>query len=198
MHSIAFAAAAPVYSSTFATRSSAACSLRNGEISTLHGSPLRGRFAPRHTQRHSSTVTVVRATTTMSAAKAGTLAGKKALVIGGTRFSGLYLVHELHARGCDVTLFNRGSKAVDDPELKVPGESDAEFAARAAKTSLIVGDRTDPESLRAGLEACISYFDVVFDNNGREKDDSSPLIDMLVPHKTHYVCVRQISACQAK
>lgn len=125
----------------------------------------------------------------MSSGKAGTLTGKKALVIGGTRFSGLYLVHELHARGCQVTLFNRGSKTVDDPALKVPGEPDADFAARAAKTSLIVGDRTDPESLRAGLETCIADFDVVFDNNGREKEDSAPLIDMLVPRKTHYMLV---------
>jgi nucleoside-diphosphate-sugar epimerase len=115
------------------------------------------------------------------------LRGKNALVIGGTRFSGLYLVHELLSRGAHVTLFNRGSKSIGDPKLMVPGETDAEFDARNARTSLIIGDRTNSESIKSSLAPHISTFDVVFDNNGREVDDSAPLIDMLQGSKTHYV-----------
>jgi nucleoside-diphosphate-sugar epimerase len=115
------------------------------------------------------------------------LRGRKALVIGGTRFSGLYLVHELLRRGAHVTLFNRGSKAIGDPALMVPGESEDEFAARNASTSQITGDRSKPESLKDALGPHIHEFDVVFDNNGREVGDSAPLVDMLTPGKTHYV-----------
>jgi nucleoside-diphosphate-sugar epimerase len=115
------------------------------------------------------------------------LAGKKALVIGGTRFSGLYLVHELCARGAHVTVFNRGSKPVGDPSLMVPGETEDEFAARNLRTTSITGDRTDPESLCASLASTVADYDVVFDNNGRELADSAPLIDMLVPTGTHFV-----------
>lgn len=115
------------------------------------------------------------------------LKGKRALVIGGTRFSGLYLVEDLLARGAHVTLFNRGSKKIGDPSLKVPGESDDDFDARNERTDLIVGDRTDSDSLRSALGSTISEFDVVFDNNGRELSDSAPLIDMLANTDTHYV-----------
>jgi nucleoside-diphosphate-sugar epimerase len=130
---------------------------------------------------------IVRLTHPRASATKESLRGKKALVIGGTRFSGLYLVHELLSRGAHVTLFNRGSKSIGDPKLMVPGETDDEFDARNASTSLIIGDRTNPESIENALGPHISTFDIVFDNNGREVGDSAPLIDMLNESKTHYV-----------
>jgi nucleoside-diphosphate-sugar epimerase len=129
----------------------------------------------------------VRAPTMMSAGRRQSLAGKKVLLIGGTRFSGLYLWHELIACGADVTLFNRGSKALDDPSLMVPGETAEEFAVRAESTSAITGDRTDAESMRSALGPVAADFDVVFDMCSREQADAAPLIDMLAPTKAHYV-----------
>jgi len=106
---------------------------------------------------------------------AGGAAPQRCLVIGGTRFSGLYLVQELLARGHEVVMYNRGNTAIGDPKLMVPGESQADFDARNARTSVIVGDRTNGEELQdklAGLK-----FDAVFDNNGRSLEDSTPLVD---------------------
>lgn len=123
----------------------------------------------------------------MAAGKAQALAGKKCLVIGGTRFSGLYLWQELVAQGAKVTLFNRGSKKTDDPALQIHGESDADFAARAKGTEVIIGDRTDAASMKDALGPVVGDFDVVFDMCSREREDAAPLIDMLVPTKAHYV-----------
>jgi len=111
--------------------------------------------------------------------------GKRVLLIGGTRFSGLYLAKELADRGHELVLFNRGNTAKDDPKLKVPGESDEDFAKRVEKTSVIVGDRTDGEDMVAKLKD--ESFDIVFDNNGRELDDSKPLIDLMNGKVQQYV-----------
>lgn len=113
------------------------------------------------------------------------LAGKRILVIGGTRFSGLYLVHELCNRGADVVILNRGSKPIGDPSLRVPGETEQQFADRNAKTHSLIADRTDPDALKAALEG--QKFDVIFDNNGRELPDSQSLINMAKEMGTHYV-----------
>jgi nucleoside-diphosphate-sugar epimerase len=86
-----------------------------------------------------------------------------------------------------VTVFNRGSKPVGDPSLMVPCETKEQFAARNSNTTAIVGDRTDPESLRSALASTIGEYDVVFDNNGRELADSAPLIELLLPTNAHYV-----------
>lgn len=106
---------------------------------------------------------------------AGPTSSKRVLVIGGTRFSGLYLVHELNRRGHVVTMFNRGSKSVDDPSLMIPGERDSDFAARASNTRLIKGDRKDEQGIvgRLGDEA----FDWVFDMGGREAEDTKGLAE---------------------
>jgi len=112
---------------------------------------------------------------------------KNILVIGGTRFSGLYLVEALTRAGHSVTLFNRGSTPIGDPSLMVPYESREAFAERNSRTTQIIGDRTDPDDLVAKLRG--KDFDAVFDNNGRELADSKPLIDMLKgsPSLKHYV-----------
>lgn len=114
------------------------------------------------------------------------LAGKKVLVIGGTRFAGLYLVHALHKAGASsVTLLNRGSKQPNDPTLSVPGESEAEFSARASNTNLLIADRTDSVALLNTIGD--NTFDVVYDNNGRELSDSQALVDVAEKMGAHYV-----------
>ena len=62
---------------------------------------------------------------------------KKVLVIGGTRFSGLYLWKELYSRGHSVTLFNRGKSSFK----KLPQESEEQFDARVKAVRVIKGDR---------------------------------------------------------
>ncbi|KAJ8901407.1 hypothetical protein NDN08_007253 [Rhodosorus marinus] len=110
---------------------------------------------------------------------------KRVLVIGGTRFSGLYLTKVLADSGHDVVLFNRGNTPVGDKSLMVPGETEEEFEARNARTSTIIGDRTDGDDMVAKLKD--EEFDAIYDNNGRELDDSKPLIDLYKGRVEHYV-----------
>lgn len=124
-------------------------------------------------------------TRTLIHASASSLAGKRILVIGGTRFSGLYLVHELANRGAHVFILNRGSKPIGDASLKVPGETDDHFAERNSRTTSIIADRTDPDALKAALQG--QSFDVIYDNNGRKLSDSAALIDMAKDMGAHFV-----------
>lgn len=105
---------------------------------------------------------------------------RNVLIVGGTRFSGLYLWKELHSRGHSVTLFNRGKTALK----KLPKESDADFAKRTADTRIINGDRTKAEDLqKLGSES----FDVIYDMNGREAVDTKPLADLFKGKLEHFV-----------
>lgn len=114
------------------------------------------------------------------------VAGKNVLVIGGTRFSGLYLVHALHEAGVgQVSILNRGNKQPDDPSLMVPGESAQAFSRRVSKTNQITADRTDSAALISALSG--NEFDVIYDNNGRELSDSQNLIDYATDTGAHYV-----------
>lgn len=120
-----------------------------------------------------------------AAAASNSLAGKRVLVIGGTRFSGLYLVHELTSRGADVVILNRGSKPIGDPSLRVPNETDAHFADRNSRTSSLIADRTDADALAAALAG--QSFDIIYDNNGRKLEDSVPLVDFAKSCGAHFV-----------
>lgn len=159
---------------------------RNGFVATCSRS---SRPVPAHVSgpRRVATASVSTSASPQKTELQDSLAGRNILVIGGTRFSGQYLVHELLSRGANVTLFNRGSKPIGDPSLKIPGETDQHYNERNSRTSQIVGDRTDPVSLSSALSSSISSFDFVFDNNGRELSDSEPLINMLKGTKAHYV-----------
>lgn len=96
---------------------------------------------------------------------------KKVLLIGGTRFSGLYLWKELLDRGHSVTLFNRGKTEI--PHIR--GESDDEFNLRKTNTNYIQGDRKNIDDLKKlGNE----NFDIIYDMNGRTVDDTAPLVDI--------------------
>jgi len=92
------------------------------------------------------------------------------LVMGGTRFIGVYLTKLLVAQGHEVVLFNRGNKP-----------------APVAGIRQIVGDRTDPLQLKTSLSG--ESFDAVFDNNGRELSDTQPLVELFKGRIQHFVYV---------
>jgi len=127
---------------------------------------------------HSFTVTSgrnnMRSSLTMSGAK-------KVLLIGGTRFSGLYLWKELISRGHDVTLFNRGKTALK----KLPKESAEDFEKRKSATRFINGNRQDAADLKSKLSS--EKFDVVYDMNGREASDTAPLADIFNGKVDHFI-----------
>ncbi|MGB5971956.1 MAG: NAD-dependent epimerase/dehydratase family protein [Nodosilinea sp.] len=93
----------------------------------------------------------------------------RVLVMGGTRFIGVYLTKLLIEQGHEVVLFNRGNHPA--PVEGVP---------------TIVGDRTDADSLKplAG-----ETFDAIFDNNGRELADTQPLIEIFGGKLQHFIYV---------
>ncbi|MEG4083148.1 NAD-dependent epimerase/dehydratase family protein [Microcoleus sp. POL10_C6] len=90
------------------------------------------------------------------------------LMMGGTRFIGVYLTKILAAQGHEVVLFNRGNKPVP-----------------VAGVKQIQGDRTNVEQLQEKLSTV--EFDAVFDNNGRELSDTKPLAEILKGRVQHFV-----------
>ena len=92
------------------------------------------------------------------------------LVMGGTRFIGVYLVKKLVALGHEVVLFNRGNQPAPVEGLKQ-----------------IHGDRTDPDQLTEKLTG--QSFDVIFDNNGRKLGDTQPLADLFKDKVEQFVYV---------
>ncbi|MEO0948354.1 MAG: NAD-dependent epimerase/dehydratase family protein [Cyanobacteria bacterium J06641_5] len=94
----------------------------------------------------------------------------RVLIMGGTRFIGVYLTKLLVELGHEVTLFNRGNKPA-------PVEGIAQ----------IHGDRKDPEQLKAKLAG--QDFDAIFDNNGREASDTAPLSEIFQGRVQHFVYV---------
>ncbi len=93
----------------------------------------------------------------------------RVLVMGGTRFIGVYLTKLLIEQGHEVVLFNRGNHPA--PVEGVP---------------TIVGDRTDPSSLN---QLAGEAFDAIFDNNGRELSDTQPLVELFGDKLQHLVYV---------
>lgn len=90
------------------------------------------------------------------------------LIMGGTRFIGVYLTRLLVEQGHEVVLFNRGNKPA-------PIEGMAQ----------IHGDRTNPTDLKAALAG--ESFDAIFDNNGRELSDTQPLVQLFQDRVQHFV-----------
>ena len=89
------------------------------------------------------------------------------LVMGGTRFIGVYLTQQLVREGHEVVLFNRGKKPSPVPGLKV-----------------ITGDRTVAADLN---QLAGESFDAIFDNNGRELSDTQPLVELFKGKVQHFV-----------
>lgn len=90
------------------------------------------------------------------------------LIMGGTRFIGVYLTKILVAQGHEVVLFNRGNRPI-------PVEG----------ITQIQGDRTSPEQLKAKLSQ--EHFDAIYDNNGRELSDTQPLAEIFHDRVQHFV-----------
>ena len=89
------------------------------------------------------------------------------LVIGGTRFIGVYLTQLLMKTGHEVVLFNRGNHSAP------------------SGVGQIIGDRTDSTQLKEKLAQ--ETFDIIFDNNGRELTDTQPLVDIFQGRVKHFV-----------
>jgi nucleoside-diphosphate-sugar epimerase len=92
------------------------------------------------------------------------------LIMGGTRFIGVYLTKVLVERGHQVVLFNRGKKPSPIEGLEQ-----------------IHGDRTDANQLKEKLSN--QSFDAIFDNNGRELSDTQPLVEIFKDRVQYFVYV---------
>ena len=90
------------------------------------------------------------------------------LIMGGTRFIGVYLTKILVKQGHEIVLFNRGKKPAPVEGLQQ-----------------IHGDRTDAAQLKEKLEK--EEFDAIFDNNGRELSDTQPLAEIFKGRVKHFV-----------
>ncbi|HBE29841.1 MAG TPA: 3-beta hydroxysteroid dehydrogenase, partial [Cyanobacteria bacterium UBA11368] len=90
------------------------------------------------------------------------------LIMGGTRFIGVYLTKILVEQGHEVVLFNRGKKP-----------------APVEGIQQIHGDRTDAAQLKEKLSG--ENFDAIFDNNGRELSDTQPLAEIFKDRVQHFV-----------
>jgi nucleoside-diphosphate-sugar epimerase len=90
------------------------------------------------------------------------------LIMGGTRFIGVYLTQILVKQGHEVVLFNRGNKP-----------------APVAGVQQIHGDRTQPDDLKTKLAG--QSFDAIFDNNGRELSDTQPLAELFQGKVQHFI-----------
>jgi UDP-glucose 4-epimerase len=94
----------------------------------------------------------------------------RVLIMGGTRFIGVYLAKILLEGGHEVALFNRGNRP-----------------APASGIQQIQGDRTNPAQLQEKLAG--EQFDAIFDNNGRELSDTQPLAEIFRGRVRHFVYV---------
>ena len=92
------------------------------------------------------------------------------LMMGGTRFIGVYLTKVLVEQGHEVVLFNRGN-----------------HDAPVAGVQQIQGDRKDASQLKEKLST--ESFDAIFDNNGRELSDTQPLVEIFNGKLKHFVYV---------
>ncbi|KAK6915694.1 NAD-dependent epimerase/dehydratase [Dillenia turbinata] len=99
---------------------------------------------------------------------------KKILIMGGTRFIGVFLSRLLVKEGHQVTLFTRGKAPITQ---QLPGESDADYAEFSSKILHLKGDRRDFDFVKSSLAA--EGFEVVYDINGREADEVEPILDAL-------------------
>ena len=93
----------------------------------------------------------------------------KVLVMGGTQFNGLALVHELARAGHDVTILNRGKTEAELP----------------AGVDRLTCDRTDLAALRSALGT--RDWDCVFDISAYRPEDVETMSDALLGRTGHYV-----------
>jgi len=119
---------------------------------------------------------------TVTAAAAAT-APKKILMLGGTRFIGVYLARMLVEQGHEVTLLTRGKSPIT---AQVPDDTDESYAKYAAAVKHIACDRKDTEAMKAALAG--QGFQVVYDMNGREAEDAEPILDAIPDMEQYIFC----------
>ncbi|MEM9201431.1 MAG: SDR family oxidoreductase [Actinomycetota bacterium] len=93
----------------------------------------------------------------------------RVLVMGGTQFNGLALVHELVRQGHDVTVCNRGRTESDIPDT----------------VDRLVADRTDHEQLRTVLGG--TEWDCVHDVSAYHPEDVEVMMELFRDAVGHYV-----------
>ncbi len=93
----------------------------------------------------------------------------KVLVMGGTQFNGLALVHDLVRNGHDVSILNRGKTE----------------AALPSGVERLIADRTEPDTLRNALGG--RDWDAVYDISAYRPEDVSLMIEILHGRTGHYV-----------
>jgi nucleoside-diphosphate-sugar epimerase len=108
---------------------------------------------------------------------------KNILMMGGTRFIGLFLARELVKAGHQVTLFTRGKAPICQ---QLPGESDEEFADYSSKVKHLQGDRQDFDGLKEKLKG--TNYNIVYDINGREGKEVDPILESLPGLEQYIFC----------
>ena len=93
----------------------------------------------------------------------------KVLVMGGTQFNGLALVHELVRTGHDVTILNRGKTTADIPR----------------SVRRLIGDRTDHDRMREVFRD--EEFDCVQDMSAYHPEDTGLMIEIFRGRTGHYI-----------
>jgi len=93
------------------------------------------------------------------------------LVMGGTQFNGLALVHELARAGHRVTILNRGQSQAPIPH----------------GVERLVADRTKPETIRAALTGRV--WDAVVDVSAYRPEDVELMGEILHGNTGHYVFI---------
>jgi len=123
-----------------------------------------------------ATPAVSAAASTPAVAAAATVPKKNILILGGTRFIGVYLARDLIKEGHEVTLLTRGKAPITQ---QIADDTDASYAEYKSKVKHIAADRKETEALKEKLKAVSPTFDVVYDLNGREASEAEPILDAL-------------------
>ncbi|KAG1664407.1 hypothetical protein FOA52_009729 [Chlamydomonas sp. UWO 241] len=97
---------------------------------------------------------------------------KKVLMMGGTRFIGLYLARQLVQEGHEVTLFTRGKKEVAS---MIPDDTPESFENFKKSIHHMKGDRMEFDMVTERLKK--EKFEAVYDINGRESIEARPVLE---------------------
>ena len=100
----------------------------------------------------------------------------RVLVMGGNRYIGLHLVHELARRGHDVTVMNSHEAPLPDGARRLHG------------------DRTRPGVIAEVLGPHRDDFDAVFDNTAYRPSDLEPMIELFAGRVQHFVFTSSAAA----
>lgn len=157
-----------------AVRAAAPSSRMNSKMASLTRTtalPTMTRRTRRATKGRSSAIVAV----------AG--AGKKVLIMGGTRFIGPYVTRMLVDEGHDVTLFTRGKSEITP---RIPDDvDDAKYEEFKSSVSHIAGDRKNADDVKSKLSG--QGFEIVFDINGREATEAEMLLDAVGDTLEQYI-----------